>query len=148
MRESFLLLARIIGRALIRPSRGVLPRLLGVAAIAAVLAPSMARYAGPETAGWFAGHGHVYTSAAAAAQAHTHPWDAPPLPHDHASGAADHAPPTPGVLFTLGDLGTLGGFAVPSALLLAVAWQTRAVEAPPILVRGLTLVPVVPPPQA
>lgn len=107
----------------------------------------MARYAGPETAGWFAGHGHVYSSAAAAARPHTHPWDAAPHPHDHTVGGVEQTP-TPGVLFTLDALGGFVALALPSTLRLAVAWQTRAVEAPVLLVRGLTFAPGVPPPQA
>jgi len=145
--------ARLIRRALQRPDRGALPRALAVLALVGLLAPSLARYAGPEAAGWFVGHGHIYESAQAAAQPHSHPWDT----HVHTDSGttapddgASTPGPTPGVLFTLDDLGTLGAFgalALPASLLLAIAWRTQAVEALVAPARGRTLVPLLRPPQ-
>lgn len=118
---------------------------LAVLALVAVLAPSFVRYAGPEAAGWFAGHGHVYRDAHAATQPHAHPWDVSRGP----GSAGPHADAPPTVVATPGELGTPGGFPailVPAATAAVIAWLTGRVEAPVRRLTGLRPAPLLPPP--
>jgi len=126
------------------------PRPLAVLAALALIAPSAVRLAGPDGAGWIAGHGHIYLSAEAAAHPHSHPWDEPA--RSAGSGAATlMSSASPGVLFTLGELdlaGALAMIALPAfGLLLAVGWRSEAISVPVMLVAGVRSRPLVPPPQ-
>jgi hypothetical protein len=123
------------------------PRTVVLLAVFALLAPSLARVAGPDGPAWFPTHGHIFLSAEAATHPHQHPWD-----HD-----IDSEPKTPvaapgDVLFTFGDLdvaSALAMIALPAcALLLAVAWCSSVVVVTPGIPRGTLFRPLVPPPQS
>ncbi|MGE3856775.1 MAG: hypothetical protein AB7G21_07445 [Dehalococcoidia bacterium] len=132
--------------------RRVGPRPLALLAALVLLAPSAVRLAGPDGAGWIAGHGHIYLSAEAAAHSHSHPWDGSShtsTPPSSAGTATSEV--APGVLFTLGELdlaGALAMIALPVfGLLLAVGWRSEAITLPVALGTGRRARPLVPPPQ-
>ena len=132
---------RTLSRMVNRLDRGRAPRLLALLALAALLAPSVSRYAGAEAPGWFPEHGHVYLDPAAAAHQHSHPWDHP--------GPEPKPSEATGVVFTLGDLqsASVAVLALPAfALLLAIAWRTFVTEAPRVMVRSRFLLPLDCPP--
>jgi len=137
--------------------RSLGPRPLAVLAAITLIAPSAVRLAGPDGAGWIAGHGHIYLSAEAAAHPHSHPWDEPVRDATGATVSTPTSTPTatpiasPGVLFTLGELdvaGALTMIALPAfAVLLAVVWRSEAMALPALLVADVRSRPLVPPPQ-
>lgn len=129
-------------RDLARFAHALLPRVCVGFALLGLLAPSAARFAGPDGPAWFPGHGHIFLSQEAARH-HAHPWD-PPGPDAAASTADD-------VVFTLGDLdlaSALAMIALPAlALLLAIAWRSDAIGPAATALRGMRWGPLPPPPQ-
>lgn len=121
-------------------------RLLVVLAVLALVTPTALRVVAPDGAGWLAGHGHLFLTTEAATHAHTHPWDDPA-----ASDTPVESAPTPGVVFTLGDLdaaSSLAMVALPSMLgVLAVAWLGGVIGTPVVAPAGVRARPLVPPPQ-
>ena len=133
-----------------RLDRGFAPRLCALLAVLALVAPSVASFAGPEGLAWLPEHGHIFLSSEAATHPHTHPWDHPGASRSlglSVTGRGGDA----GVIFTTGDLGatdSTAAAALPTfALLPVIAWQTHAIEHVVAILRGAALSPLVPPPQ-
>ena len=144
-------MTRTVARFAMRLDRGFAPRLFALLAVVALVAPSVASFAGPDGLAWLPEHGHIFLSSEAAVRPHSHPWDHPgtssaPLGLSLTGRGGDT-----GVIFTTGDLGatdSTAAVALPAfALLLVIAWQTHAVEQIAAMLRGATLPPLVPPPQ-
>jgi len=144
-------MTRTVARFAMRLDRGFAPRLFALLAVVALVAPSVASFAGPEGLAWLPEHGHIFLNSEAAARPHSHPWDHPgassaPLRLSVAGRGGDA-----GVIFTTGDLGatdSTAAIALPAfALPLVIAWQTHAIDQSVTTLHGTTWPPLVPPPQ-
>ena len=134
----------LIAQSMTRLDRGFAPRLF------ALLAPSLATFGGPDGLAWLPNHGHLFLGGGAN-HPHSHPWDrGGSTPHRFGVTTANGAEAT--VIFTAGDLGatdSAASVALPAVPLLpAIAWLTHTSEATPLVLRGLVLLPLDPPPQA
>jgi hypothetical protein len=134
----------MIAREVAKIARGLIPGVCLTLAVLGMLAPSAARFAGPDGPAWFPGHGHIFLSHEAARHDHAHPWDHPAPDAARAATADD-------VIFTLGDLdlaSALAMIALPAlALLLAIVWRSDVIGPGVTPVRGMRWGPLPPPPQ-
>lgn len=140
----------LIAQSMTRLDRGFAPRLFALLAAVALLAPSLAAFGGPDGLAWLPNHGHLFLSGGAN-HPHSHPWDrGGSTPPRFGVTPANGAEAT--VIFTAGDLGatdSAASVALPAVPLLpAIAWLTHTSEATPLVLRGLVLLPLDPPPQA